>query len=565
MKQSFVSNHLVYDESKRLWMLPSSFEFGFTDGSSQEEYMRNSVRECNDLSPSSEQLESYIKDWPSEYHFSSLRHRLFEIFKINPDARILEIGCGCGAITRYLGEMCKNVLSVEGSMIRAEITRLRTHDLDSVTVVAAPFQDLKFKEVFDLVIFNGVIEYFPSFIDEEDVYPVMMDRIKHMISPNGSVIIAIENQFGLKYLGGDSEDHAGIPYEGVNGYPQWSDRIRTFGRYELERLLRHVGFSDVDVYLPFPDYKLPKMILSEKILHDFPEFDFGEFISNFQYESKFFKPKMNYNPFLVWSDISKNQLVPHLSNSFLFLAHASTPDHIVPKQEITFWSSNRRKRKYQTMTVGVRSDTSLLLKKVPLNAHSNSLIQSHQMTWCNGDSMALTWYRASLNPSFSSDQFLVYMLEWVRWIEPNFSGADVGLGGEYVDLCPWNIIQTPSGLNAIDKEWVWKESVSLKILFCRSLFYFMMRYSVDINLFCKGTFSCLRDVMCDIGAQVFTHFDHRDLNNFIEFETALQFEVTLSSSKKSIRKHLQKKLCSPHHKRKKQSSFLSALWRLFPK
>lgn len=51
---------------------------------------------------------------------------------------ILEIGAGCGAITRYLGECGGNVLALEGSQ-DAAIARARTRDLQNVTVVSDRF------------------------------------------------------------------------------------------------------------------------------------------------------------------------------------------------------------------------------------------------------------------------------------------------------------------------------------------------------------------------------------------------------------------------------------------
>ena len=48
--------------------------------------------------------------------------QLFSVFDFDRRARVLEVGCGCGAITRFLGEEFDQVTAIEGSERRAEIT-----------------------------------------------------------------------------------------------------------------------------------------------------------------------------------------------------------------------------------------------------------------------------------------------------------------------------------------------------------------------------------------------------------------------------------------------------------
>ena len=58
---------------------------------------------------------------------------------------LLELGAGCGAVTRWLGEHFENVDTVEGSLARAQVARERCRDLDGVRVAAANFFDLELR------------------------------------------------------------------------------------------------------------------------------------------------------------------------------------------------------------------------------------------------------------------------------------------------------------------------------------------------------------------------------------------------------------------------------------
>lgn len=75
---------------------------------------------------------------PTQYHLGrghSSSTSLSEFI----EGSVLEIGCGCGAITRALGEFGADVVALEGSSLRAEIAATRCRDLGGVTVVCDSF------------------------------------------------------------------------------------------------------------------------------------------------------------------------------------------------------------------------------------------------------------------------------------------------------------------------------------------------------------------------------------------------------------------------------------------
>ena len=117
--QDKVAN-LIELDSDSVWRLPGQKKFSYSDGVSQEEVLRGVLRKAADLGSDSRELERHITDWVTEYHLSRKRSQLLRGFAFRRSDRVLEVGCGCGAITRYLGETFDDVVAIEGSHARAE-------------------------------------------------------------------------------------------------------------------------------------------------------------------------------------------------------------------------------------------------------------------------------------------------------------------------------------------------------------------------------------------------------------------------------------------------------------
>src|ERR1039457_7395583 len=123
-----------WDEQSHLFRHSSGQDFAYSDCKEVEDPLLNLVSNAADRITFSTELLEAITDWPSEYHLSRGRHCLVRPLGIRPGDRVLELGCGCGAITRYLGEMGANVVAVEGSLSRARVAADRCRDLANVSV-----------------------------------------------------------------------------------------------------------------------------------------------------------------------------------------------------------------------------------------------------------------------------------------------------------------------------------------------------------------------------------------------------------------------------------------------
>ena len=72
-----VNSDLIQEESS-VWLLKQHGDFGYSDGVESERYLEGVFKNAKDLSSGSNELENYIKDWPSEYHLTVKEHSFLQ-------------------------------------------------------------------------------------------------------------------------------------------------------------------------------------------------------------------------------------------------------------------------------------------------------------------------------------------------------------------------------------------------------------------------------------------------------------------------------------------------------
>ena len=172
---------------------------------------------------------------------------------------MLDLGGGTGTLSRKLGELGADVLLLDGSAERARVAAVRCEELTNVSVAVGTIFDLDATEPFDIVLVVGLLEYAPASPGGPEEF---LRAAMSLVAPDGVIAIAIENAIGLKYLLGYGEDHVGLPWVGWEGYLDL-DHVRTYSRRELASMLAGVGLSQQAWFYPFPDYKLPTVIVSD--------------------------------------------------------------------------------------------------------------------------------------------------------------------------------------------------------------------------------------------------------------------------------------------------------------
>ncbi len=312
------------DAETRCW-LPAGDrpEFAYTDGDAVEAALLARVRAAEDRSVLSPELSAAVTDWPSRYHLSPRRANLLRPFAAWLAGRsVLEIGAGCGALTRFLGEAGARVLALEGSPRRAAVAAARCADLDNVAVVAETLQDFPTAEGFDLVTLVGVLEYarllFPAGADADPV-DAMLARVRELLAPGGALLLAIENPLGLKYFAGCAEDHVAETMFGIEDRYR-PDGVVTFGRAELGARLAAAGLGATRWWYPFPDYKLPVAVLSEAAVAGDHGLDLTPLVAATVTADPQLPPAWLFSLEQAWRAVLRNRLGGDLANSFLVAA-----------------------------------------------------------------------------------------------------------------------------------------------------------------------------------------------------------------------------------------------------
>lgn len=244
--------------------------------------------------------------WALKYHLSEDRGNILEWYDMREGSSLLEIGAGCGAITTTLLKKDLQVTAIEMSYKRALINHER-NKCDSLNIIVGNFFDIDVSQKFDYVTIIGVLEYIEAY--STHTYEEFLKKVKSVLKPNGKVLLAIENRFGLKYFAGTREDHSGIFFEGIEGYT-CGKGVKTFTKKELIQLINTAGFTKYNFYYPFPDYKLPYTIFSDEYLPKIG--DIRNILHNYDQDrlSLFDEEK-------VYDSLIANGLFAEFSNSFL--------------------------------------------------------------------------------------------------------------------------------------------------------------------------------------------------------------------------------------------------------
>lgn len=461
--------------------------FAYSDGDAAENYILRCVQETADVSDNSPELARRSRDWSSYYHLAAGRANHIRVLDLPQDIAVLELGAGCGAVSRHLGENHREVHCVEGSLRRAAIARARCRGLDNVKLYCADFLKLELEPRYDLVLLNGVLEYAPVFWggDPAGAVAALLRLAKSALADGGVLVVAIENKIGLKYWCGASEDHTGGLFDGIHGYPNPGTAV-TYSKAELAALLAAAGFARQAFYSCFPDYKFASSILAAG--EDAPRT--GVYLHNwigYPAECPGLSRDYTAHEGLAAKTLSDAGLIHEFANSFLVVASveaaaagfapAMAPDWLASKVSV----SNRAKAAHcvtkfhpQTATVDKKR---IAYVGADLNGAATLAHAAAPGRWVAGQSLGLEVASAVMSKRFAEAVAGLLAEYHGELLKQHGVGRADGAGfplvsGAAYDFIIGNLIRTEAGgLEGVDDEWVAGRELPVDYLLYRSLAY----------------------------------------------------------------------------------------------
>lgn len=510
---------------------------------------------AHDRSTQSDELASHIHDWPTRYHLSPLRANLLAPLTVNAGDRVLEVGCGTGVNVRAMAERGAKVVGIEGTRARAAVAMARNADFDSVEIFAGDIAEYLAEDLFDIVLVVGVLEYVSSGIGGLTEPVDFLKKCASFLKPDGLLILAIENQLGLKYLLSYPEDHLGMPWVGLEGYRR--GQPRTWSRAVLRDMLNRAGLSHQELFCPFPDYKLPTAVIRDRL---FSSEAGRELVKNFirrpviDYSGS---PQYVCDSQLAYSQFVDAELGPEVSNSFLVFAstNATVLSHRVDGAEMWLASAQRR-RKFRNFRrvlaesnsfhiVGSRTDEVKLGDR-----RSEWLLNRGQLDSpvYRGIPLEDQIFRAAFNSKW--DQVTEGVVAYREFLltrsavaglatevaKHPFSavGDELSISGTFIDCVPQNLLVSPEGqLILVDHEWEADGLCSLNLVFLRGLMIFATRLvegGITANFPTTGPLSIM-DIASELAISAGYDVEESEIDRLLTAEFAFQELVSLPQPK----------------------------------
>lgn len=315
------------------------------------------------------QLINTENKWEYLYHFSEFRKNIVSWIPFQKKAKILEIGSGCGAITGALAQKGTHVDCVELSRKRSLINANRNKNYEGITIKVGNFERIEpyLDQDYDVITLIGVWEYAGVYLTSSEPFGDFLDLLKKHIKPNGKIIIAIENRFGLKYWAGCREDHTAAFFEGLEGYTKSNSAV-TFGRNEMKQMFEKKGLYS-QFYYPYPDYKIPFQIFSDDFLPQSGMLSDNN--KNFDHDRM-----VLFDEEKVYDSIIENGMFPFFSNSFLVILSLQDLEKTEDKVIYSKYS-NERIEKFQIRTDIIKEiQGKKLVKKYPMHTKAEKHISN---------------------------------------------------------------------------------------------------------------------------------------------------------------------------------------------
>lgn len=457
----------------------------YADGA--EGHLLALMQEAEHTAAGSDALARRITDWPTRYHLSPARANLLMPLKLGPGKRVLDVGCGTGALLRAIAESGAEAYGVEGSYDRCLVAAERLRGMDNAHILCGSLDDYlqnlpdDAPQQFDVIVVCGVLEYTGSASGGAGGPARFLDQLARLLAPGGTIALAIENQWGLKYLLGYPEDHFDTPWVGLEGYWRTTSGVRTWGKDGLEELVGAAGLEVASWYAALPDYKLPTLLIREDMLDD-PS---GRALVNQFVRSPLSRPGgevVDADPVLTFQAAVDAGLGMQLANSFLLtITHAGQraagAEHVhdallwlSSSERTEAWRSVRSLERAEDGGWQLRLESGRSTVSGPLRCEREPL-----EAVIVGQNVEDLIRRAYVREGTDGDELRGLLRSWAALALKHLHSGD---RGALFDVMPNNfIVDRDGGWNVVDTEFSWTGEEDDDVYLFRSLWYTAERFA----------------------------------------------------------------------------------------
>lgn len=257
-------------------------------------------------------------------------------YPFQKDQDILEIGGNLGRLSNLFSEKCNKVTTIEPNKENVE----KIEKKQNLEIIQTTLNKLELSNKYDIITLIGTTERIKELIGENLSLAEIVKILEKYLKPNGKILIATDNKFGLKFFAGNPEKILNKKFESLIGYNNEAEKIETFTKSRLKKILNDLGYN-TRFYYPLPDYKLPNVIFSDTQL---PKYNSVDKYNPYYTE----KSDIIINEIDVFREILKNDedMFTFFANSFL--VEATKGECNKEYKYISF--NNLRKEKYQLIT-----------------------------------------------------------------------------------------------------------------------------------------------------------------------------------------------------------------------